>query len=178
MPLETLELELEPGEQLVAAFDYQPGGNATPYAFAVTDRALFTCAKKHGFVMANPWYLKRTPLTTVKSVRLRAAFSIGPVALGLFLLIGGIAATLYLFSSSGFREIGSSQYGAVAAILAGLYLLYGSRKKCAIVIETAGGNQSFAPPTTLAAPNKKDIEALQQGFLGACRKVGVHVVEA
>ena len=175
MAYERITLELEPGEELVQAFDYQPGTDAEPYAFAVSKKAIFVAVKKRGFVLANPWYFRRLPLPVVRSVSLRPVRPIGTAALGLFLLACGLIATGYLIATGGLRQLVESPYGPVTAIAAGAYLLYAARGQQAIVLDTLEGPVTLAPPSSISAPKKHELRALQEGFIAACRKVGVHV---
>jgi hypothetical protein len=108
-------------------------------------------------------------------VSLRPVRPIGTAALGLFLLAAGLVATGYLIATGGLRQLVESPYGPVAAIAAGAYLLYAAKGQQAIILDTLEGRVTLAPPSSLSAPNKQELWALQKGFIAACSKVGVHV---
>jgi len=171
MPRKTLNLELKPGERLVAELDYIPNGKIQDeYVFAVSDQALYAYAKKRGLVLVNPWYVKNVPLTTVKFVRIRAASSIGFFfSAGVFLLIFGAAFVLYPLD---FADIAVIFFAGL-----GLYAHRVSRNIRALAIETAEGKYSICMPIALPSTcTELEMEVFQEAFLETCRKVGVRII--
>lgn len=170
-----LQVPLQEGEVLRSYDVYRPKPDATPYAMAVSDRALFVLARKSGLVH-DPWFLKRLHISSVRAVHLKRAFPIGIYLLSGVLVLGGLAAVAFMLSpvmSGGW----DSEGGAIFAVAYGLFLLYGAIGQRTILVETVEGTIKMSPPTSLGMPDKAEIRRVQDAFLTACALVGLPVAD-
>jgi hypothetical protein len=62
-------IEPEMGETIILEAEYAASEKSVPFAFGITNRAIFLPAKKT-FAMKDPWYFRRVPLSDVREVRI------------------------------------------------------------------------------------------------------------
>jgi hypothetical protein len=171
-----MNLQLEPGERLYSQGVTAASLNAMPYGIAVTDRAIFTLAKRRGFVSNDPWYYERVPLSHVRSVRLARASPVGAYVLAATLVILALAVGAFEFFpmiKGGSGYIGKDP---IVAVITGIIIAVAARGKKTIVLETATGTKKLTPPSSIAVSNKALIERIQLEFVEGCRKAGVQVL--
>jgi hypothetical protein len=63
-------VEPEAGETIILEAEYAACEKSEPFAFGITNQAIFLPAKKT-FPMKDPWYFRRVPLSDVREVRIR-----------------------------------------------------------------------------------------------------------
>ena len=173
-----LEVPLEAGETLHRHLIYRPKADGVPYAVAVSDRAVFTPAKRRGLMEADPWYLTRTPLSQIRRVRLVKAPPFGLYIVGGILIVGGLAAVAFMLSPVMAGEGGVVKAAPFFGVAYGAFLVYAAIGRRAIIIETTGKPIKLVPPTSLGIPDKAEISRIQEAFMEACVKVGLQAERA
>jgi hypothetical protein len=164
----------EPGETIVLHEGFQPSKKAEPFAFAVSNQALFLPAKKL-FAVSDPYYFRRVPLREVQSVALQRTRPAGIWVLSALMIVAGLATTYWMlepvFSGRGGRVSGYS----IGIGVVGVVLPFAARGRFALVVSLTSGSFKWKPVLTVGGPGKAQGLALQQRILEACRKVGLVV---
>jgi hypothetical protein len=177
----SLDVPLNRNETLLASFTHWPQPDAEPYAMALSDKAIFVIAKKKGFVLDNPWYLRRIPLTQVQSVAfIRTRPSYLAYFIGGLLLISGLIALVSVGAAVDAGIAPKTRFKDRAAVVCiavacGASVIYGAKGRQAVVVNSSTERVVMAPPTRLGAPQMSEIRALQDDFLVACTKAGLKV---
>jgi len=176
----SLDVPLNRNETLLANFTHWPQPDAEPYAMALSDKAIFVLAKKKGFVLDNPWYLRRIPLTQVQSVAfIRTRPSYLAYFIGGLLLVGGLIALVSVGAAVDAGIAPKTRFNDRAvvciAVACGAFVIYGAKGRQAVVVNSSTERVVMAPPTRLGAPRMSEIRVLQESFLAACTKAGLKV---
>ena len=164
------EVAAEPGEELVLNETYRPTPKTEPFAFAVSNRALFLPAKKI-FAVSDPRYFRRVPLSEVRTVAVRRLRSAGVWVLACVMASIGLGDTYWMFTSHLTRIYGIP----IGVGVVGLVLPLLARGRYALIVELSKGTFKWRPPILIGGTGKADGAALQERILQACRRVGVQV---
>ena len=164
------ELKLEPGEELVVNEFYKPGRRSWPFAFAVSNKALFLPIKK-SFAIVDPWYFRRVPLSDVRKVEFRELNSASGRVMGIILaLLGSCLIYVTIDNDKGFPV-----YGILITAL-GLFMPFLVPRRHGLIVELNNGSFIWRPPI-MFGPAHMQILAVQERILQACKKVGLPVFE-
>ena len=168
------EVVLEPGESLILNELYLASKKTEPFAFAVTDRAIFLPRKKT-FAVKDPWFFQRVPLPQVQAVALKRLRSGGIWILSLMMVLIGLLTTCWMLSPVNRAAGGRVSGYPMAVVVVGLILPFVARGRYALVVSLTSGTFKWRPRITVGGTGKAEAVALQERILQACGKVGIHV---
>src|SRR6266540_4083490 len=89
--------ELEPGESVLFEESYLPSAKAEPFAFALSDRAVFLSSKKT-FAVSDPYYYKRVAHGCVESVSVRKLNPVGLWCLAALMVVTGALTAVWMMT--------------------------------------------------------------------------------
>jgi len=168
------EVALEPGEKLILNELYLPSKKTEPFAFAVTDRAIYLPRKKT-FAVKDPWFFQRVPFPQVQAVALKRLRSGGIWALSVVMVLVGLLTTYWMLSPVN-RGMGGRISGYPIAVFGvGLILPFVARGRYALVVSLTAGTFRWRPRITVGGTAKSEAVALQERILQACGQVGIHI---
>jgi len=168
------EISLEPGESLVLNELYLPSKKSEPFAFAVSDRAIFLPRKKT-FAVKDPWYFQRVPVSQVRLVTLRRVRAGATWAMSAIMILAGGLTTYFMLNPAN-RGHGERISGyPIAVLVVGLVLPFIARGRYALVVSLVSGTFKWRPRVTVGGTAKAQAVALQERILDACHRVGVQI---
>ncbi len=168
------DVPLEQGEELLLNEFHRPTQKVEPFAFGVSNRAIFLPAKKI-FAVRDPWHFRRVPLSEVQTVVLRRLRSIGVWVLSVVMVAAGLLTTYWMLSPANRSSGGRVSGYPIAVVVVGLVLPFLARGRYALVVSLTSGSFKWKPPITVGGAGKSEGLAVQERILEACRKVGLHV---
>jgi hypothetical protein len=163
-----LKADLEPGESLIFEDCL---GTSKPMHLAVTDRAIFVTREKH--FARESWYLDRIPNPLVTQVSLERERPLVLWGISVLIFLGGLL--LYLgIAWNVYRELPGTKTSPwpAAFMILGALMPFLARGRMILNIQV--GKKAFRWKPTFVA-NKTKANQLQQGFVDACRSVGIHI---
>ena len=170
------EISLEPGENLVFEDGFQPDGYSQPFAFAVTDRAVFVTKEKH--FSKESWYFERIPLSRIRQVFLRRERSFWIWAFSALLFVFGSILTVSMMSNALTNAPGTRVGGApFAMIVGGLAMPFLAKGRKILIVESIDGIYKWKPKLVVDKTSRKQIQNLQADILTACQSVGIQVLK-
>ncbi|MGO9565998.1 MAG: hypothetical protein ACLP5H_00510 [Desulfomonilaceae bacterium] len=164
------EIKAEEGETVLLHESYKsPSLWSEPFAFAVSDRALY--------VPATKWfrrYFQRIPLSKIQSVTLHKDPLHGVWVLAAFIVAVGLAATYWMHEPVLARGVGSVSAWPFVIVVAGLVVPFAHRGRSVLVVSLMSGSFKWSVITVVGF-GKDERLAIQERILGVCRKVGLPV---
>jgi hypothetical protein len=168
------DIPLEPNEEMLLNEFYLPSKKSEPFAFGVSNRALFLPRKKT-FAVKDPWYFQRVPLSEVQAVALRRIRPAGIWILSIVMVLSGALTTYWMLDPSN-RAPGSRVSGyPIAVFVVGLILPFAARGRYTLVVALTSGTFKWRPRVTVGVTSKAQAVAIQERILEACRRIGVLV---
>jgi hypothetical protein len=170
------EISLEPGEHLIFQDGFQSDGYSQPFAFAVTDRAVFVTKEKH--FSKESWYFERIPLSRIQQVFLRRERSFWIWTFSALLFVSGLILAVIMMSNALNNEPGTRVGGApFAMIVCGLIMPFLAKGRKILTVELIGGIYKWKPKLVVDKKSRKRIQNLQEDILTACRSAGIQVLQ-
>lgn len=168
------EVESEPGESIILCEAFRATEKAEPFAFAVSDRALYIPAKKL-FAVRDPFYFRRVPLNQVQSASLERLRPTATWVISALLVVVGLVTTYLMFEPLLAGRGGRASGYPIAIVVVGLVLPFAARGRHALVISLTSGAFKWKPMLTVGGTGRVEGLAFQKRILEACRKAGVFI---
>ena len=171
-----VEIPLEPNEELIFSDSFQADNRTLPFAFAVTDRAIFVSKEKH--FAKESWYFERIPINQVKQVFLRRERSLPLLLLSGLLFISGSIFAFVMMSNALSQEPGTRVSGVpFAMIVCGLIMPFLAKGRKVLIIESVNGIYKWKPRLVVDKKSKNRIKTLQADILNVCENIGIQVLK-
>jgi len=168
------DIVLESDEKLIFREEFQADRHTKPFAFAVSNRAIFVTRTKH--FTRDPYYFERVPLSTVKQMWLKRERPLFMLALALLLFGFGLTLTILMMLPVLRGEEGYVSGVPIAMTVCGLILPFITKGRKTLLIEFANEIYRWKPRLVVDRQSRKQIEQMQEGILNACQQVGVKVL--
>jgi hypothetical protein len=169
------EIQLEPNEELIFSDNFQADSSSIPFAFAVTNLAIFISKEKH--FAKESWYFERIPLRQVKQIFLRRERSLPILLLSGLLLISGLVFAFVMMSNA-LNQVPGSRVSGVpfAMIVCGLVMPFLAKGRKVLVVESENDIYKWKPRLVVDKKSRNQIRTLQEDILNVCEKVGIRVL--
>jgi len=167
-------IEPQAGEELVFQGSFLAKKGVEPFAFALSNQAVYIPRKKL-FAVSDPWYFERVPISQIREVALER---LHPYLLWLlaivFIAVGGV--TSYGMLQPEYRDHGGTVSGYPFGLLAvGLVLPFVARGRRRLVVSMIDDRFQWKAPLVLDRPSRARIREVQQGIMSAFKQVHVLV---
>jgi hypothetical protein len=169
-------IEPEMGETIILEAEYAASEKSVPFAFGITNRAIFLPAKKT-FAMKDPWYFRRVPLSDVREVRIRRLKPHVLTIVGICMVVVGLYAGIGMFNADYLRGGGKISGWPIAIFVGGLILPFIARGRFGLVVTLARGKFRWKPPLVVDRPSKENIAAVLAAIVQGSRSAGIHVLD-
>jgi hypothetical protein len=170
-------IEMEPGEQVILDAEYQASEKSEPFAFGISNRALFLPAKKTFALTNDPYYFRRVPLSEIRELRIRRLKPFAMLVLALMMVVVGLYTTIGMFTPA-YRETGGQIKGYPFAILvAGVVLPFAVRGRFGLVVSQTNGTYKWKPPIVIDRASKDKIAQVIAAIVEGSRKAGIPVTD-
>ena len=172
----SLKLSLEPEEKLIFKDSLRNSRYPYPFTFAVTDRAVFVTREKH--FAKESWYLERIPLASIRQVFLsrQRRWSV-IISSGLVFVFGLTLIVFMIIPFLNGEETARIKFLPFLITIFGLAMPFLAKRRKTLVVQLNDGIYKWKPKLAIDKESRKQIQALQEQFLAACRTVGIHVME-
>ena len=169
-------IEPETGETIILDTEYAASEKSEPFAFGITNRAIFLPAKKT-FAMQDPWYFRRIPLAEVREIRIRRLKPHLLTVLGILMTAVGLFTTVGMFMPD-YQRGGGRIYGwPIAILVGGLILPFVARGRFGLIVTLAKGKFRWKPPLVIDRPSKENIAAVLAAIVQGARSAGIRVMD-
>ncbi len=169
------DIELEPDEKLILCNEFQADRHTEPFAFAVSDRAIFITRIKH--FVRDPYYFERVPLASVKQVSLKRGRPLFMWVLA-FLFFGfGLTLTFLMMMPVLRGEEGYVSGVPIAMTVCGLILPFIAKGRKVLTVELKNETYKWKPRLVVDKKSREQIQKLQEGILNACEQVGIKILK-
>jgi len=172
----TFAVESEPGETVVLTESYQASDKSEPFAFAISDRAIYLPARKTFAVTNDPWYFRRVPLSEVRELSVTPLRSTGLMVLAVLMLAAGTLTTYWMMKPVLSGQGGEVRGIPIAILVGGMVLPFASRGRRGLRVSLTKGAFKWKPPHVLDGGSKKRIAALLDGILAGAKSVGIRTI--
>jgi len=169
-------VEPEAGETIILEAEYAASEKSEPFAFGVTNRAIFLPAKK-AFAMKDPWYFRRVPLSDVREVRIRRLKPYVLTILGICMVAVGLYTGIEMFNPDYLRAGGKMNGWPIAIFVGGLILPFIARGRFGLVVTLAKGKFRWKPPLVVDRASKENVAAVLAAIVQGCRSAGINVLD-
>lgn len=172
----TFDLELADSEEVIYEGGFQASAKTEPFAMAITSEAVHVLRKKL-VAMSEPYHVVRIPKGGILAVELRRAGLVWRALIAS--VLGAAAATALLLMIRGnLAGVEPEHYGIVLALLAGSIVLpFVVRQRLSLVIVHEQGTYRWRPPILVDQASRREVQELLDGIIGACRQLGLRVVD-
>jgi hypothetical protein len=172
MRFDTVSYDLDLAEDERCFYHYALAKSHRPMCLGVSDRALFVARER--FLKVKAYTMHRIPLTDVKEVILSRDRSARDLVKGglmlLFGALGMIAMGIGYLSAPDIKVPPLGVAGALGFTVSGIALLIDGRWRLALTIKTSEKDWRWRPHVF---DKRVEVRNLREGFLDACRYVGV-----
>lgn len=167
------EVSLEPNEQLIFQDGFEADKYTEPFAFAVTNHAIFIPRVKH--FRKDPWYFEKVPLSKVNKVTLKRERSLPMWVLSGLCFIFGLIFLIKMMLPALRGEEGYVSGVPLAMIVCGIVMPFIARGRNALIVELEKGRYKWKPRLVVDKESRNQIRQLQENILNACQSVGIKV---
>ena len=173
------ELVLEAGETVEAQVQLDLSKKVQPFFFAVTNRALYIPRIKL-IAKTDPYYLQRTPLQRVRSVKIKRLRPYMLWLLALIMIVAGFWTSIWMMEPILKQSPGTHQVSGwpIAVFICGFVVPFVAKGRFALEISLIDGRYRWKPPLVVDRASKTKIAEALNRIAEACKKVGVKVVDA
>lgn len=172
------EVQLNPGEELIDEVAFQINDKAEPFAFAVSNQAIYLPGKKF-IAVSDPYYFRRVPHAEVKQVSIRSIRPYAVWGLALIMFLFGLITTILIFLPFFIGMEGTHKVSGwpIAILVGGLIIPFAARGRLGLSVLLAKGKFQWTPPLVIDRASKKQIEILLVRIAAACEKAGLTIVD-
>lgn len=171
----SIEIPLEPNEELVFSDSFQADSRTLPFAFAASDRAVFISKEKH--FARESWYFERIPIEQIKQVFLRRERSLPLLIMSILLGVSGAVLAFVMMSNALNQEAGTRVSGVpFAMIVCGLVTPFLAKGRKVLIIDSANGIYKWKPRLVVDKKSRNQIKNLQAEILNVCGHLGIRVI--
>jgi hypothetical protein len=167
------EVSLEPNEQLIFQDGFKADKYTEPFAFAVTDRAIFITRVKH--FRKDPWYFEKVPLSKVNKVILRRERSLPIWILSGLCFVFGWIFLIKMMLPALRGDAGYVSGVPLAMIVCGIVIPFIARGRNALIVELEKGKYKWKPRLVVDKESRNQVRQFQENILNACRSAGIKV---
>ena len=170
-------IEREPNEDVFLEVAYAASEKSEPFAFGVSNRAVFLPAKKTFVLTNDPFHFKRVPLSDVREIRIRRLRPFFLYVLAVAMVVIGAYTTIGMFSPEYARNGGRIRGWPFAITVGGLVLPFAARGRYALVVSQTKGTYRWKPPLVVDRASKNRIAEVLTSIVAASRRAGIHVFD-
>lgn len=169
-------IELEEGEAVVFE-EFVQFGNSDPFAFVVTNRALYLPGKK--FAVRDPYTFRRVPLAEVENMILANVPPYSYLALAACMIVFGGLASYFMMHDLLAGERRTVSGIPIALVVVGALIPFFVRSRQSLEVRYAGGSFKWKQPLLFgASATKRRYQAALRRILESCQQLGVHTLDA
>lgn len=169
-------VELEQGETVVFE-DFVQFGKSDPFAFVVTNRALYLPGEK--FAVRDPYTFQRVPLADVEKVILASVPPYPFLALAACMIIFGGLAIYFMMHTLLAGESTTASGVPLALVIVGALIPFFVRSRQSLEVRYAAGSFKWKQPLLFgASATKKRYQAALRKMFDSCQRLGVHTLDA
>jgi hypothetical protein len=184
----SFQLILQPNERLIFKDELKKDMYPYPIKFAVTNLSVFVTKEKH--FAKESWYFERIPLTEIEQISLIKESKIYIYTISAILFLFGLILTVFMVIPN-LRHDENAVWSFLPLTITaiGIAIPFLTKTRKVLIIKKTNGTYKWKPQLftesnlniwfakTLAGKTKKtEILQLQENFLVACDKVGIHVI--
>ncbi len=169
-------IEPETGENIILEAEYAASEKSEPFAFGITNRAIFLPAKK-AFAMQDPFYFRRVPLSEVREIRIRRLKPHALTVLGMCMVIVGLYTGIGMLNPDYLRSGGKIYGWPIAIFVGGLILPFIARGRFGLVVTLAKGKFRWKPPLVVDRASRNNGAAVIDSIVQGSRAAGIHVLD-
>ena len=170
-------IDPEPNEEVFLEAEYAASEKSEPFAFGVSNRAVFLPAKKRFVLTNDPFYFKRVPLSDVREIRIRRLRPLFLYVLAFAMVVIGGYTTYWMFSPEYAGNGGRIRGWPIAITVGGLVLPFAARGRYALVVSQTKGTYRWKPPLVVDRTSKNRIAEILTAIVTASRRTGIHVFD-
>jgi len=160
------------GEKVLLDIDYLASQKSEPFAFAITDRAVFIPAKKTLALTNDPYFFNRVPVTDVREVRIGRLRPIFLYIAAVVMVVAGLYTTIGMFTNA----YGGDIYGwPIAITVGGLVLPFVARGRFGLTVTHTKGTYRWKPPLVVDRASKDRVSSILSSIVAASRQAGIRV---
>lgn len=171
----SVEIPLEPNEQLIYQDSFQGERQTIPFVFAASQRAIFVSKEKH-FAMES-WCFVRIPLSEIKRVLLRKERPLVLWITGSLIFAFGLTLSIGLILANNSPYSETKTYSALPFLITifGIALPFLAKNRRTLIIEMFKGKYKWKPKMQFDKKERARIEELQDNILETCQSIGIRV---
>ena len=171
----SVEIPLEPFEQVIFQETFQGERQTIPFAFAASKSAIFVSKEKH-FAMES-WRFVRIPVTNIKRVLLRKERPFVLWASGAVIFAFGLTLTILLTMANNSPDSPHITISALPYLITifGAALPFLAKNRRTLVVEMVKGKYKWKPKMQFDKKERERIEKLQDNILKTCRSIGIEI---
>lgn len=170
------EVNPEPGEEVILVRELR-GTHGAVFAFAVTNQAIHLPAKKF-FSKGDPWCFRRIPLAKVVEVSLRRLRPIFLYTTAVVMIVVGVITTYWMMAPVFEGKGGEIKGYPIAIFVCGLVIPFIARGRRSLMIRMVNETYKWKPQFVVDSASRKQIAAIQNEIIEACKKVGISTINA
>lgn len=170
----SFEVSLDHEEKLVFQDGFQADNYTEPFAFAVTNQAIFIPRVKH--FTKDPWYFVKVSLSDVNQVSLSREKSLPILILSGLCFVFGLILTIKMMLPVLRGEEGYVSGVPIALTVCGVVMPFIARGRHILKVSLKNGKYKWKPRLVVDKESRNKIRHLQESILDACQSVGIKVV--
>lgn len=166
-----LEVELEPGEELLTNLGYQASEDSRPFAIAISDRALYLLGRKR-IALSDPYFFQRVPKEQVELVRIRRLRPHGMWAVALLSFVTGLVLSVLMVLALVHGEETKVSGYPLALVVVGLVIPFAIRGRYGLLVEMAKPYR-WKPPIVLGRRDRESIQSVFDEIVEGLQAAGI-----
>jgi hypothetical protein len=170
-------IDVEPGEEIILDTEYHVSTKSEPFAFAISNRAVFLPAKKTFAFTNDPYYFRRIPRSDVREIRIRRLKPFAMYVLAFVMIDVGLATTIGMFTPAYRAADGRIRGYPFAVLVAGVVLPFAVRGRFGLVVAHADRTYKWKPPLVVDRASKDHQAQLFAAIAEGSRRAGIPLVD-